>query len=135
MKIDKNTVLIVLIVAVLGFFLWKSRAAKKGQVYTEAVPQMPSVDKNRTSSIVSALGLSAAEREAVLGSANWAVYCKNNGTNSDWVKSIANSASDDGVTFEQEAVISALWGHFCGDKVVVKNPDAYERYRSMVLSM
>ena len=139
MKIDKNTVLIVLIVAVLGFFLWKSSAAKKGQVSTEAAPQMPSVDKNRVYSIVGALGLDTATKETVTKQANWAISCYNNpsrtATQTDWVTGIARSAKASDITFEQQAVIEGLWVAFMGDNAILKDEDSFERYRSMVLSM
>lgn len=145
MKIDKNTVLIVLIVAVLGFFLWKSRRDSEAKrlaaenAAAAAGNAFAGVDKNRINSIVSVLGLDTTTKETVSRQANWAISCfsKPNLTTdqTNWVKRIASDAKTNNITLEQQAVIEGLWVAFMSDDLILRDIDSYERYRSMVLSM
>lgn len=146
MTIDKDKLLILGVVAVLGFFLWKSRRDSEAKRIADenaaaaAGNAFAGVDKYRVNSIVSALGLDPVVRETVSKQANWAISCKNNPNlttdQKNWVKGIVSSAASNRITYEQQAVIEGLWVAYMSDEhCILKDPDSYESYRSMVLSM
>ena len=145
MTIDKDKLLILGVVAVLGFFLWKSRRDSEAKriaaenAAAAAGNAFAGVDKNRINSIVGALGLDTTTKETVSRQANWAISCYNNPsrttTQTDWVTGIARKAKASNITLEQQAVIEGLWVAFMGDDLILKDEDSFERYRSMVLSM
>ena len=142
MTIDKDKLLILGVVAVLGFFLWKSRRdseAKRLAAEAAASGSTFTGDRNSVNSIINALGLDATARQTVASQANWAVACKNGyASKSDaqrkWVDGISSKAQDSGITYAQQAVIEGLWVAFCGENVV-RDQNAYETYKATVLAM
>lgn len=139
MKIDEKTILIVIIVGILGFFLWKSRAdrnkAASGNGSMGAAPDP--IDTSDVRKIVKALGMKPVLESSVLERANWAVYCNNHYSDAsrtdgerEWIDNLKKGAKSDHVTLQQEMVINALWG-----ELNATDYDLYETYREAVLAM
>lgn len=110
MTIDKDKLLILGVVAVLGFFLWKSRKdteAKNAAAAASKMTEKPVFDTGNVNAIVKALGLTPTQESIVLKQAYWCVYSRNNG--GEYGNTVSEKAATLGITFSQMAVLQGLY--------------------------
>lgn len=122
MKIDEKTILIVIIVAILGFFLWKSRADRNAAAKAAAGGDIPptgpepesrtSVDTHNYDSIIAGLGCTPVVTSYLHKKANEIGQTKIQGERGKWqwgtLAGIADRQASWGITFSQACVCMAI---------------------------
>lgn len=131
MKIDEKTILIVIIVAILGFFLWKSRADKKaaGNLSGDVPPVV--IDTSDVNAIIGALGLTPTQEGTVKSNANNVLYNLKNKAEGEYAKKVKANAEANGVSYTKQAVIEGLYVAFAqnGDS------EKFQTYKEAVIAM
>lgn len=132
----KQTLIIIIIAAAAAYVLYRrgvfsSAPATVGGT-TDPDPSPVGgygTDKNDTDSITDALSLSATDRLRVKDMAAHISSCVNT-TSGGWNRSsILDKADDNGVTFEQQTVIEALWQVFVA-RIGNKNSAEYAKAKA-----
>ena len=114
MKIDEKTILIVIIVAILGFFLWKSRADRNAaaKAASENGVTGPVVNTASYDSIIAGLGCTPVVASYLHKKANEIGQTKTKGTAGSWewnsLSGIATRQSAWGITWSQACVCMAI---------------------------
>lgn len=147
MKIDEKTILIVIIVAILGFFLWKSRADRNAAAKAAGSGDIPptgpepesrtSVDTHNYDSIIAGLGCTPVVTSYLHKKANEIGQTKTQGTKGTWdwnsLEGIYTRQSYWGITFSQACVCMAI--QYAAEYDHLISEDERDAYISAVRAM
>ena len=99
MKIEKKHIIIAIVVAVVAYFLWKRyKNSQADDTAEKTVPVTSDVN-----AILKAIGASDSQKDKIRE-----IVRKINAS-TDWKRSLEEKAEEEGLTYEQEAVVAAIW--------------------------
>ena len=127
MKLNKKTIIILIVVAVVGWLLWKRYKANNA-VATETTTGTK-LDPNNLEDVITAAKINSAQAEKVRQKAR---DCEASVTMHD---SITQKAADKGNTFEQQVLFEALYPLFHvkqGDTWVIKSDSDYATWHAII---
>lgn len=128
MKLNKKTIIILIVVAVVGWLLWK-RYKTNAVTGTDSTASTKTLDPNNLEDVITAAKINSAQAEKVRQKAR---DCEASVTMHD---SIAQKAADKGNTFEQQVLFEALYPLFHvkqGDTWVIKSDSDYATWHAII---
>lgn len=102
MKLNKRTIIIVLIVAVVAYFVWKKMKAATATA-NDSTPTVSGVDLDSVDSIIGAIGATSSEKTYVKR------IEQKIADSPTWQSRIITKADNNGLTYAQQVVCDAYW--------------------------
>ena len=103
MKLNKKTIIIAIVVAVVAFLLWKRMKAKSAVGVETEETVSNGTNTSSIDSILSAIGATSSEIANVRRTAS-AIDAS-----PSWTERVVAKAKKNGITFQQQVVCEAIW--------------------------
>lgn len=116
MKISKKLIIVIIVVAVAGYFVWKKMKENGGGLSVGDSSLTSEPDHTSLDYILTHINFTSAERNKI-EAVRQAVEASNN-----WKQSVQAKANQNGLSFDQQLVCEAIWllytsdGHWTNDR-------------------
>ena len=121
MKIDKKTIIIILVVAVVAYLLWKKSKENATQNSSDVPTTAPS-DPTSLNYILTHVSFTERERNAI--------ESKHKAADASEItyQSIMAKANENKISFDQQLVLDAIWSLYTQDGHWIAGPDGSTSY-------
>lgn len=120
-KIDKKTIIIILVVAVFAYLLWKKSKENATQNSSDVPTTAPS-DPTSLNYILTHVNFTSRERQKIEALRNAVDASEMN------YQSIMSKANNNKISFDQQLVLDAIWSLYTQDGHWIAGPDGSTSY-------